>query len=69
MSTVTVVIPAHNSAAFVADTVRSALTQSRPADRVLVAADRCTDDTVEICRALGADVIEVSGGSKAKPTP
>lgn len=64
--TVTILIPAHNSAQFVADTITSALTQTRPADRVLVAADRCTDDTARIALELGADVIEVDGGSKAK---
>lgn len=66
MTTVTVLIPAHNAARQIARTVVSVRTQTRQADRILVAADNCSDDTAARARAAGADVVEVSGGSKAK---
>src|SRR5690606_10745307 len=62
---VDVVIPAHDEAGIIADAVRSALAQSRPPARVIVVADSCTDDTADVARGAGADVIEVSAGSPA----
>ncbi|MEV4555794.1 glycosyltransferase family 2 protein [Kitasatospora sp. NPDC049285] len=63
---VTVLIPAHDEADFIADAVRSAWAQTvRPA-RVLVIADACTDGTAEIARRNGADVLEVHQESKPR---
>ncbi|WP_033820275.1 glycosyltransferase family 2 protein, partial [Kitasatospora sp. MBT63] len=60
----TVLIPAHNEADFIADAVRSALGQTAGPETVLVIADSCTDDTAGIARRLGATVREVSRQSK-----
>lgn len=56
--TVTVLIPAHNEAAGIGDTLESLNEQSRRPDRVIVVADNCTDNTVGIARAFGTDVFE-----------
>ncbi|MEE1787718.1 glycosyltransferase family 2 protein [Streptomyces sp. SP17BM10] len=60
----TVLIPAHNEADFIADAVRSAFGQTVAPRTVLVIADSCTDDTVAIARRCGADVLEVDRRSK-----
>lgn len=54
----TVVVPAHNEAAQLPATLLNIQGQLRGNDRVLVVADNCTDETAEIARAAGADVIE-----------
>ncbi len=51
-------IPAHNEEDGIAATVRSLLGQTRPVERVVVMADNCTDRTVEVARAAGAEVHE-----------
>lgn len=63
----TVIIPAYNEAASVADTVRSVLEQTTPPARVVVVDDRSTDGTGALARAAGAEVIcpETNTGSKA----
>jgi cellulose synthase/poly-beta-1,6-N-acetylglucosamine synthase-like glycosyltransferase len=50
-------IPAHNEAAGILPTLRDAQAQLGAADRILVVADNCSDDTAEIARAAGADVV------------
>jgi cellulose synthase/poly-beta-1,6-N-acetylglucosamine synthase-like glycosyltransferase len=55
---VTVIVPAHNEALSIADTVRSVLCGSHCATRVLVVADNCSDETAELARTEGATVIE-----------
>ncbi|MGH8885812.1 MAG: glycosyltransferase [Egibacteraceae bacterium] len=57
--TVTVIIPAHNEAESITETVRSCLEQTYKPQRVLVMADACSDDTAELAREAGAEVIEV----------
>jgi cellulose synthase/poly-beta-1,6-N-acetylglucosamine synthase-like glycosyltransferase len=56
--TVTVLIPAHNEAGCIAETIASLLSQSHQPARIVVVADNCTDDTVTIARAAGVEVIE-----------
>lgn len=53
-------VPAHNEALLIEDTVRSLLAQEYPRDRwhVLVVADNCTDDTAARARAAGAECLE-----------
>lgn len=53
-----VLIPAHNESATLGSTLAATLQQVRPGDRVLVVADNCSDDTAQIARAAGADVLE-----------
>ena len=63
----TVIIPAFNEAATVADTVRSVLGQTTPPARVIVVDDRSTDATGSLAAAAGAEVIRPpeNTGSKA----
>jgi glycosyltransferase involved in cell wall biosynthesis len=44
MSTISVIIPAYNRAALVAETIRCVLRQSLPADEIIVVGDGSTDD-------------------------
>jgi cellulose synthase/poly-beta-1,6-N-acetylglucosamine synthase-like glycosyltransferase len=55
-----VVVPAHNEAAGIADTVKSLLAMDYPRELfdVIVVADNCTDDTAERARIAGARVLE-----------
>lgn len=53
-----VLIPAHNEAAVIADTLASIMPQLQAGDRLLVVADNCDDDTARIARKVGAEVIE-----------
>ncbi|MFJ4165446.1 glycosyltransferase [Microbacterium sp. NPDC089698] len=64
--TVTVLIPAHNEEASLPATLISLQHQSTPPDRVLVVADNCTDRTVAVARAHGADVFETVGNTHKK---
>jgi cellulose synthase/poly-beta-1,6-N-acetylglucosamine synthase-like glycosyltransferase len=57
---ITVLVPAHNEAS----TIRAAIDSIRPqlsrADRILVIADNCTDDTAAVARQAGCKVLERS---------
>jgi cellulose synthase/poly-beta-1,6-N-acetylglucosamine synthase-like glycosyltransferase len=53
-----VLVPAHDEAAGIADTLRSIAPQLAPGDQLLVVADNCSDDTAAIAAAAGAEVIE-----------
>ncbi len=55
---VAVVVPAHNEAAGIADTLRSVRTQLLQGDTLLVVADNCTDDTAALSRSMGAISVE-----------
>jgi poly-beta-1,6-N-acetyl-D-glucosamine synthase len=63
----TVLVPAYNEAAFVADTIRSLQAQSRPPDEIIVIDDHSSDGTGEVARALGVTVMrpDRNTGSKA----
>jgi cellulose synthase/poly-beta-1,6-N-acetylglucosamine synthase-like glycosyltransferase len=54
-----VLVPAHDEAGGVADTVRTVRSAEYPADRVrvVVVADNCTDATADVARRAGAEVI------------
>lgn len=57
-STSTILIPAHNEAKGIGETL-SRLGTMIPADtKILVVADNCTDDTAKKVRACGVDVVE-----------
>ena len=54
---VVALIPAHNEGENIARTVRTLQEQTRRPDRIVVAADKCTDNTGEEALAAGAEVI------------
>jgi cellulose synthase/poly-beta-1,6-N-acetylglucosamine synthase-like glycosyltransferase len=53
-----VLVPAHNEGSGLLPTLDDILAQLDDGDRLLVVADNCTDDTADIARAAGAEVIE-----------
>lgn len=55
-----VIVPAHNESTIIADTVASLKKIDWPADlhRIVVVADNCSDDTANIARRSGAEVLE-----------
>ncbi|MBE9170850.1 glycosyltransferase family 2 protein [Pleurocapsales cyanobacterium LEGE 06147] len=55
---VAVVVPAHNEASKIKNTLETLLPQLTFQDRLLVIADNCTDETAAIARQCGAIVIE-----------
>jgi cellulose synthase/poly-beta-1,6-N-acetylglucosamine synthase-like glycosyltransferase len=55
---VVVLVPAHDESTGLKPTLADIKQQLRPSDRVLVVADNCTDDTVAIALAAGAEVVE-----------
>jgi len=52
-----ILIPAHNEASLIANTLRSILPQLSKSDRLIVIADNCTDDTVGVATSGGAEVV------------
>ena len=58
--TAAVLVPAHNEALLIAESVDSLKPQLRAGDRLLVVADNCSDDTARIAAEHGAEVIERS---------
>ena len=65
MLSATVLIPAHNEEASIADLVHACLDQSYAIDEVIVVADSCTDATADRAREAGARVVEVECQDKA----
>ncbi|MBB6625732.1 glycosyltransferase [Nocardioides sp. KIGAM211] len=63
----TVIVPAYNEAASVAETVHSILAQSTPPARLIVVDDGSTDGTGDLAREAGAEVLTppANTGSKA----
>ncbi|GAA1899383.1 glycosyltransferase family 2 protein [Lapillicoccus jejuensis] len=55
MSTVMVVIPAHDEAGSIGETLTAVLAQERPADLVVVVPNGCTDDTAQVARDAAGD--------------
>jgi cellulose synthase/poly-beta-1,6-N-acetylglucosamine synthase-like glycosyltransferase len=53
-----ILIPAHDEATAIAETLGSILPQCIVGDRVLVVADNCFDETADIARGLGVEVVE-----------
>lgn len=51
--TFSIVIPTYNGADFLVKAIESALSQTRPADKVIVSDDNSTDTTLDICRRYG----------------
>jgi cellulose synthase/poly-beta-1,6-N-acetylglucosamine synthase-like glycosyltransferase len=55
---VAVLVPAHNESVNVLPTLACLQAQLGSADRLVVVADNCSDDTAALARAAGAEVIE-----------
>lgn len=53
-----VLIPAHNESSVLAHTLSELKPQIKSGDRILVVADNCSDDTAEVARSYGVEVIE-----------
>ena len=64
--TVTVLVPAHNEAGCIAETLASLLSQSHRPERVVVVADNCSDATEDIALALGVEVFRSVGNTRKK---
>jgi biofilm PGA synthesis N-glycosyltransferase PgaC len=64
---VTVIVPAYNEVATLADTIESLLSQTRPPAEIIVVDDCSTDDTVVVARGYGVTVLRPAAntGSKA----
>ncbi|WP_295694685.1 glycosyltransferase family 2 protein [Lapillicoccus sp.] len=60
------VVPAHDEAATIESAVASLRAQAVAFDRIVVVADNCTDQTVAIARAAGAEVFETRGNRHRK---
>ena len=52
-----VLIPAHNEGAGILPTLQDVRAQILPQDSILVVADNCSDDTAEIARSAGVEVV------------
>lgn len=48
-----IVIPTYNGERFIAQTIESALHQTRPADEIIISDDNSSDSTLDICRKYG----------------
>lgn len=59
-----VLVPAHNEELVLERTLEALYADLRARDRVLVVADRCTDATVAIAQAAGAEVLERGPGAE-----
>ena len=55
---VAVIVPAHNESGGLPATLATVDAAKQPADRVIVVADNCADDTAAVARRCGADVVE-----------
>ncbi|ACK73135.1 glycosyl transferase family 2 [Gloeothece citriformis PCC 7424] len=53
-----ILIPAHNEASVITRTLSSLLPQLTPQDQILVVADNCSDNTAEVARRMGVQVLE-----------
>lgn len=65
-----VVVPAHNAASFLAETIAALAAQTRPAERVSIIDDHSRDDTraiAEACRARYAGLFELRVLANAGP--
>ncbi|WP_420393214.1 glycosyltransferase [Acuticoccus sp.] len=59
--TISVIVPVHNGAAHLAQTLQTLVNQTRPADELIVVDDRSDDGSGDVAEAFGADVRVVRG--------
>jgi biofilm PGA synthesis N-glycosyltransferase PgaC len=65
-SSLTVLVPAYNEAATIADTIRSLQAQTHQPDEIIVIDDGSTDSTGQIARSLGVTVLRPPRNSGCK---
>ncbi|WP_242682166.1 glycosyltransferase family 2 protein [Herbiconiux sp. SYSU D00978] len=65
-ATIVALLPAHNEEDGIADAIRGLRNQTRPPDRIVVVADNCTDGTIAISLAEGAEIVETKGNRHKK---
>lgn len=63
---VTVIVPAHDEAGEIEQTISALQSQSRSPDTIVVVADNCSDDTAALAARHGADVITTVGNTGRK---
>lgn len=64
---ITILIPAHNEAAGILDTLESLHQQTLSDElRITVLADNCTDNTADVAKSAGAEVFETVGNTAKK---
>jgi cellulose synthase/poly-beta-1,6-N-acetylglucosamine synthase-like glycosyltransferase len=63
---VIVVIPAHNEAACICETISSLRRQTRPPDEIIVVSDNSSDATVDLGMLHGAKVVVTAGNTARK---
>jgi len=61
---IAVVVPAHNESSGIIPTIRDIQSQLSAADRLLVVADNCSDDTAAVAAAEGCEVLTRNDASK-----
>ncbi len=69
--TFAVIIPVHNNREFLARTLQSVHTQTRPADEIIVVDDRSTDGSADLAREFGIEQVLASrdvGATAARNT-
>ncbi|MEN9970895.1 MAG: hypothetical protein RL146_196 [Actinomycetota bacterium] len=64
--TITALIPAHNEEKLIGATIQSLMNQDRKPDRIIVVADNCTDNTVEVAKSFGVEVFLSVDNDKKK---
>jgi cellulose synthase/poly-beta-1,6-N-acetylglucosamine synthase-like glycosyltransferase len=55
---IAILVPAHDEEACIGETIAALRDELRPGDRLLVIADNCSDNTAELARQAGAEVVE-----------
>ncbi|MEU8796116.1 glycosyltransferase family 2 protein [Spirillospora sp. NPDC048819] len=63
---VTVLIPAHNEAKQITETIASLRRQERPPDHIVVIADNCTDATAAFAHLCGVEIVGTRGNRHKK---
>jgi len=63
---VVVLVPAHNEAASIADTIKAQLAQKRVADKIVVISDNSIDDTYKIAKKYPVTAVKTRGNKHKK---